>query len=266
MKAQYLTIRQFASLRGVSIGSMRYYEKLGLLKPAYTDPRTHYRYYTPEQLAVLDAIQLCVSLDIPLKQLKKYMHGNVFSLRDVLCEGRDALHARIDDLTRKLSDTESALQQIEENSRYLAMDNTYERDCPVRWYDSVEIHQPGVNFPYDTKQIVSLISRHQKENPEVLSSQGFLFTFGRQIGIRAVVRTAHVPKNRRGYVCMPAGTYVCAHIRMAPDVPLEETVRKYFPRHTDEPILVTAMLKGELIRNERIGEIQILKSPHPVQK
>ena len=30
----YLTIREFGSLRGVSVGSLRYYEKLGLLEPA----------------------------------------------------------------------------------------------------------------------------------------------------------------------------------------------------------------------------------------
>ena len=72
----YFTISQFARLRGVDINSLRYYERLGILKPAYTDPDTHYRYYDAEQLYMLDTILLCVNLGIPLKQLSTYTDEN----------------------------------------------------------------------------------------------------------------------------------------------------------------------------------------------
>lgn len=57
------TISEFAKLRDININSLRYYEKIGVLKPAYTDSNTGYRYYTPDQLSVLDMILLCISLD-----------------------------------------------------------------------------------------------------------------------------------------------------------------------------------------------------------
>lgn len=44
----YFTISKFARLRGIDINSLRYYERLGILTPAYTDPHTRYRYYTAE--------------------------------------------------------------------------------------------------------------------------------------------------------------------------------------------------------------------------
>ena len=43
---RYFTISKFARLRGIDINSLRYYERLGILIPAYTDPHTRYRYYT----------------------------------------------------------------------------------------------------------------------------------------------------------------------------------------------------------------------------
>lgn len=40
--------------------------------PAYVDPSSGYRYYSLQQIPVVDAIQLCVDLDIPLKQFTDY--------------------------------------------------------------------------------------------------------------------------------------------------------------------------------------------------
>lgn len=57
------TISEFAKLRNININSLRYYEKIGVLTPSYTDPKTGYRYYTPDQLSVLDAI-LCIDLHL----------------------------------------------------------------------------------------------------------------------------------------------------------------------------------------------------------
>ena len=69
---RYFTISKFARLRGIDINSLRYYERLGILIPAYTAPHTRYRYYTAEQLSILDMILLCINLGVPLKELKAY--------------------------------------------------------------------------------------------------------------------------------------------------------------------------------------------------
>lgn len=38
---KYLTISEFAELRNVNINSLRYYEKLKILLPAWVDPQTN---------------------------------------------------------------------------------------------------------------------------------------------------------------------------------------------------------------------------------
>ena len=85
----HLTISRFARLRGIDINSLRYYERLGILTPAYTDPQTRYRYYTAEQLSVLDMILLCINLGVPLKELRAYFdESGDFRSRALFEEGR----------------------------------------------------------------------------------------------------------------------------------------------------------------------------------
>lgn len=47
----YLTRSQFARLAQVSANTLVKWHAAGSLVPAYTHPRTHYRYYKPEQIA-----------------------------------------------------------------------------------------------------------------------------------------------------------------------------------------------------------------------
>ena len=56
-KQNLLTIGNLSKQTGVHIKSLRYYEQLGILRPAHTDPDTGYRYYTLSQSPVVDAIR-----------------------------------------------------------------------------------------------------------------------------------------------------------------------------------------------------------------
>lgn len=49
-------IGEVAKMYHVSMGTLRHYEKEGLLTPEYTDENTGYRYYGVRQLEVLNTI------------------------------------------------------------------------------------------------------------------------------------------------------------------------------------------------------------------
>ena len=72
-KTKLLPIGAFAKLSGTNIKSLRYYDEIGVLPPAYVNPDTGYRYYALSQIHVVDAIQLCLELDIPLKQFPGFL-------------------------------------------------------------------------------------------------------------------------------------------------------------------------------------------------
>lgn len=73
---KYLSVGALSKLTGVHIKSLRYYDAIGALKPAYVNPETGYRYYTHEQLHLLEAIRLCIELDIPLAEFSEFIDGD----------------------------------------------------------------------------------------------------------------------------------------------------------------------------------------------
>lgn len=62
-------IGEFSRLSRVSVRMLRHYDKLGLLKPAQTDPFTGYRLYSADQLPRLNRILALRDLDLSLEQI-----------------------------------------------------------------------------------------------------------------------------------------------------------------------------------------------------
>ena len=59
----------------LSVGSLRHYEKSGLLHPEYIDPDSGYRYYGPKQFEVLNMIRSCRTLGMPLEQIADFLNN-----------------------------------------------------------------------------------------------------------------------------------------------------------------------------------------------
>ena len=130
----YMTISEFASLRNVNINSIRYYEKQKILIPAWIDPQTKYRYYLPEQLGILDAILLCIRLNIPLKELKSYIDSNGnLDKKGLLEKGKAVMQAKIDAMQTGIAITQFNLDSIEQNKIYSKQKGIYTREIEERF-------------------------------------------------------------------------------------------------------------------------------------
>lgn len=68
-----LRIGEVARLFSLSVGTLRHYEQMGLLDPAYTDPASGYRYYGARQLSTLNTISHLRVLDLPLAQIREFV-------------------------------------------------------------------------------------------------------------------------------------------------------------------------------------------------
>jgi len=68
--ASLLSIGRFGRLAGLSIGALRHYDELDLLRPAWTDPATGYRYYRQEQLEDARLIARLRDLEMPLDDIR----------------------------------------------------------------------------------------------------------------------------------------------------------------------------------------------------
>lgn len=102
---RYLSIGEFSKLSNVNIKSLRYYDSLGILKPAYINPENNYRYYTFQQLNVVELICMCVELGIPLKDFPNYYEnkGGQIHLEKLLSCGTERLEQIFLSVSRKLN-------------------------------------------------------------------------------------------------------------------------------------------------------------------
>ena len=98
----FLSIGEVGKIEGVSAKSLRYYERLGILVPAYINPETGYRYYTVDQLLIVDLITICVETGIPLKNLQKYITDQqTINIQHLLVEGEEMIDQKIDKLKKQ---------------------------------------------------------------------------------------------------------------------------------------------------------------------
>lgn len=72
-KKNLFQIGEVARMFHLSVGSLRHYEKSGLLHPEYIDPDSGYRYYGPKQFEVLNMIRSCRALGMPLEQIADFL-------------------------------------------------------------------------------------------------------------------------------------------------------------------------------------------------
>lgn len=67
---QLMPIGRFSRLTGVGVKALRHYDELGLLVPAAVDDETGYRFYSPDQVEVAEAIRALRRLDMPLEEIR----------------------------------------------------------------------------------------------------------------------------------------------------------------------------------------------------
>jgi len=65
-----LSIGRFSRLTGLSIGALRHYDEVDLLRPVEVDRWTAYRYYSREQVAIGQAIARLRDLEVPLEEIR----------------------------------------------------------------------------------------------------------------------------------------------------------------------------------------------------
>ncbi len=75
-----LRIGEMAKLNKISVQTLHYYEKIGLLKPQVVDTESGYRYYHVRQCATLDLIGYMKLLGMSLTQIKQLFEKNDVSL------------------------------------------------------------------------------------------------------------------------------------------------------------------------------------------
>lgn len=97
------TVKKLAKLSGLSIRTLRFYDTIGLLKPA-SRRSNNYRYYEDEQILMLQQILFYRELGFSLKDIQKILCSDKFNKIDALISHKQLLIQHLD-RTKKLIKT-----------------------------------------------------------------------------------------------------------------------------------------------------------------
>lgn len=131
MKMKF-TVGELSKLHGMRKQTLIYYDNIDLFKPNIVDQNNGYRYYTSEQLEVLDSILVLRELGIPIKEIKDFLikRDNTKTL-NLLKEQKIKLNEQLTSLQRTIKRLENKIDTIEnldisENEIYFKeMDSEY---------------------------------------------------------------------------------------------------------------------------------------------
>lgn len=108
-------IGEFSKIAQVPGSLLRYYDQIGLLKPAHTDHQTGYRYYSAKQLPRLHRILALKELGLTLEQITRLVNEEVTAaeIRGMLTLKKAQVEQAVSEEMARLRWLEARLQQID---------------------------------------------------------------------------------------------------------------------------------------------------------
>lgn len=211
----YFKIGDVAEAKGFTIDTLRYYDKIGLVKPAYVDPETNYRYYTSQQLYKLEIIKYLKSMDVSNEDLLHLCRNKDINEWDrFLSELSRELRKKIDMLIQSIARIDSMRQRNQYLKSVNEHDGIYYKHFDARYVIERECH----SLPTKDETIGGFtalykeVSRYSLDNTfqsgAVLSFNKDLMQFSYEkiyVEVSNCPAFASVPHHR----ILPAGLYIC---------------------------------------------------------
>jgi len=128
-------IGEISKLFQIDIRTLRYYDEIDLFKPTYVEDQTGYRYYSINQFERLNTILYLKALDIPLKEIKKFLDNReIDEILNLLREQQRRTEEKIQKFNHIHMKIRERIQQIEDVSKtedLFKMRETWFPDRPI---------------------------------------------------------------------------------------------------------------------------------------
>lgn len=152
-------IGEFSKINRVTVKTLRYYEKMGLLEPAYIDESNGYRYYTSEQLPLIHKIIALRQMDFSIQEILTFLDGG--NLNEIFLSKREKL---LLDIQQKKEQLRQVTYYIENSKEVTEM--SYE--VVLKSLDEVIVYSKKMkvpNYDYYFKSIPEIGKKIAAANP-----------------------------------------------------------------------------------------------------
>lgn len=129
-----LRIGEFARLGYVSVSALRFYDDEGLLKPIEVDKWTGYRYYSYDQLGMLNRLLALKDLGLSLEEIRLLLGSELPAerIRAMLVEKKASLRLQANEIAEQLARVEARIKQIEMEGKMAKYDVVVKKVAPIR--------------------------------------------------------------------------------------------------------------------------------------
>lgn len=163
---QFLSITEMAKLRNVSTETLRHYDRIGLLKPDYTD-KNGMRFYSISKYEKLQTIKELKQIGMKLKEIHQYFQNRNFQT------SYDLIKTQNEILNKKISQLKKIQKQIQQKKAYMqtineASYNTeiFIKKFPNRYYiSSNDLVHNETELSCQLMQLENLIYESEKYSP-----------------------------------------------------------------------------------------------------
>lgn len=141
------TVTKLAKISGVSVRTLHWYDKVGLLQPAYHGANG-YRYYEEEQLLLLQQILFFRELGFELKQIEKILKRSDFDRMKALSSHRQVLQKNVERTKKLIKTIDQTIEHLKgttkmkDHEMYLGFSNEkqdeYQKYLINRFGDKIE--------------------------------------------------------------------------------------------------------------------------------
>lgn len=194
-----MTIKEVEEKVGIKKANIRYYEEMGLIRPA-RDQGNNYRVYSEEDVELLEKIRFLRSIDISVEEIRR------------LEEGKITMDRLMDHQIEKLQREKEGIETAEEICRFLCRENPSFQTLDPSFAQAEHVwrEKGGVVMKTDRIREISKLQEKDKKILDfievvsslclgimiILVSQGVRFPIWLTLTVAAVMIGAHAARYR----------------------------------------------------------------------
>ncbi|MCL2294848.1 MAG: MerR family transcriptional regulator [Spirochaetes bacterium] len=263
-KNQLLSIGEISKSTGVSIKSLRYYERIKVLKPAFIDPDSGYRYYSFAQIYLVEVIRSCIELDIPLKKLTEFFDANdAFDLRKFLFHGKKIVEQKLQRFQKILKLTNEIEEKIALAEKY-KVGEIYPCEIPEKYF---YVRPCGESFKAMEKYQASelfLDLLHDEDDYYSSPDYGFLYEYADGKPMCYIFLELLNPKLKAAAANVkvtPGGTYFCMQSKISQIESAHQIFRDYLKGKDSFIAIETEIYASKYEISKPLNELRVLALP-----
>ena len=255
-KNSLLSIGEIAKLSGVGIKSLRYYEKINILKPAYVDSDSGYRYYSLNQIHLIILIKFAIEMDIPLREFVDFLdQEGIMDFRAFSVHAKKVAEKKIKALEKGLEYIDFFEQQLALEEKY-PLGLIYTRKLPEKFFYVVPCKPNFANIDqYEISKLISDVAGDE-DTESGWPEYGILLKHSPQ-GIKHYL-FAEVTPGKANYQPIPAGTYYCQQNDTYNFWQAQDIFADYLAGKDSFIVIETEIFSARININKPISELRVI--------